>query len=498
MNTFLPILTCKESSLLEEQLLQNNEEKIWNAMNQVGKSLGQSILEDFCEITPPPLPLHILVLLGTGHNAGDALLTASEICKKFPNTKLKLIFALGEDKLKPLVKKALNTLPPHEIISIDIALSENFDISIDGILGMSFHPPLPPDLTDLINKINEHPHIRFRASVDIPSGLLLKADFSYATGTAKSPLFEDANKSIVGRIRFLDLGFFNTPYKGEHSFKEYILLPEILNSLQKLRDPLADKRKFGHLFILSGSRNFPGALMMSVKSAIKSGVGLITVFAPESLVASFAAEVPEAMWVPFPETKFGSLSLSGKSLLIDRLDKATALLSGPGLGQDPETLQLISEVAQVSPPPLCLDANALMPKVFEYTKKRPPTFGPIIATPHLGEFTRIAGTKSLLTWNKETQVTTLLKGPISKIVHQENIYNSTFGGPVLARGGSGDILSGLIGGLLAQSPLNPFDALSKAVVWHGLAAEALARSKGQVAVRTTDLCNFLSPILHHE
>lgn len=368
---------------------------------------------------------------------------------------------------------------------------------------MSFHPPIQEPLLTLINAINNHPNIHFRASVDIPSGLELKANFSYATGIAKTPLFLDANKTIVGRIRFLDIGFF----KNSDSLKnddsslltstEFILLPQTLNPLKELRPHLCDKRQLGHLFILSGSLNFPGALMMSVKSAIQSGVGLVTVFAPESLVTTFSAQIPEAMWVPFPETKSGSLALSGKNLLFDALHKATALLCGQGIGSDPETLDLISEVVRQCPLPISLDANALMPKTFESAKHRPLAFGSLIATPHLGEFIRIAGNKSLSDWNKTTNITTLLKGPISKIAHNGHIYHSTFGGPVLARGGSGDILSGLVGGLLAQTPLDPFGALSKAVVWHGMAADLLARSKGQVAVRTTDLCDYLSPVIHN-
>lgn len=503
MKDFSPILTCSESALLEEKLLETNEQKTWAAMTRVGSSLGKAVLEDFQEIGSLPKHPNILVLLGTGHNAGDSILAAAEILKRIPGANIQLLFALGQANLKPLVKKALATLPSYETISLEAALAQTFDISLDGILGMSFHPPVNEPLLSTINLINQHSNISFRASVDIPSGLLLKADFSYATGIAKTPLFDHANRAIVGRVRFLDIGFFDNGYQGEHQSGEFLLLPEILNPLRKLREPSTDKRKFGHLFILSGSRNFPGALMMSVKAAIKSGVGLVTVFAPESLVASFAAEAPEAMWVPFPETQSGSLALSGKHLLLERLDKGTALLCGPGLGPDPETLELISEVIRDCHLPVSLDANALMPKVFESAKQRPPNFGALIATPHLGEFERIADGKSLREWsaasatNEETQVITLLKGPISKIAFQGIIYNSTFGGPVLARGGSGDILSGLVGGLLAQTPLDPFGALSKAVVWHGMAADMLARSKGQVAVKTTDLCDYLSPVLHN-
>lgn len=497
MNNIYPILTCEESAALEMRLLGHNNTKIWNAMNAVGKSAAKAILEDFKEIGPIPLNPNILVLLGTGHNAGDAILTAAEILQQLPQAKIQLLFALGQEKIKPLTQKALASLPNYKTISLEQILIEKFDISLDGILGMSFHLPIKEPLLSIINTINKHPNIRLRASIDIPSGLALKADFSYATGTAKTPLFDNKNREIVGRVRFLDIGFFEKKYEGEHTSKEFLLEKGVLNPLKKLRDVEADKRKYGHLFILSGSKNYPGALMMCVKSAIKSGVGLITVFAPESLVPSFASEAPEAIWVPFPETASGSLALSGKSIFLERLHKGTALLSGPGIGEDPETLQLISEIVEICGLPILLDANALMPQTFAHAKKRPSHFGAVIATPHLGEFERISEKKSLIDWNIESHVITLLKGSISKIAYEGKIYNSTYGGPVLARGGSGDILSGLIGGLLAQTPLDPFGALSKAVVWHGMSADALARTRGQVAVRTTDLCDYFSTVLHN-
>lgn len=496
MNDTFPLLTCEESSALEEKLLNNDETMIWNAMSAVGLSMADAVLKDFQEIGPISPSPNILVLLGTGHNAGDAILTATEILKRIPQAKIKLFFALGQDKLKPLIKKALRSLLSYKIISLEELLDENFDISLDGILGLSFHPPIKEPLLTTLHAINEHPYIHFRASVDIPSGLILRANFSYSTGTVKACLFDEVNKNIVGRIRFLDIGFFKKKYIEEHISKEFLIGIGVLSSLRKLRNPQTDKRNYGHLYILSGSRNYPGALMMCVKSAIQSGVGLITVFAPESLVPSFAARTPEAIWVPFPETKSGGLSLSGKNLFKEHLSKGTALLSGPGIGEDAETIQLLSEIVELCNLPIVLDANALVPQVFESAKKRDHSFESIIATPHLGEFKRIAGNKSLLDWNIESQITTLLKGPISKIVHQGIIYNSTFGGPVLARGGSGDVLSGLVSGLLAQTPLDPLGALSKALIWHGMSADALARDKGQVAVNITDMCDYLSPVLH--
>lgn len=491
----VPVLTNEESALLEEQLLGNDGARIWGAMSAVGLNLGFSVLDDFLEFGDIPEDIKILVLAGVGHNAGDAILSAAAIKGVCPQAEIKVFFAFGEDKLKPLVKKALTQLGHYEVLSIDEVMEECFDISLDGILGMSFHPPVEEPLFSVIKRINQHPGIHLRASVDVPSGFILRADFSYATGTPKAELFANENQDVVGRIRFIDIGFFEKGYEGQHSLGEFLLEEKILDPLKKLRPSFCDKRSYGHLYILSGSKNYPGALLMSVKSAVMSGVGLVTVFAPESLVPAFAAQVPEAIWVPFPETKEGSLALAGKNLLLERLSQGSALLMGPGLGENSESLQLVSEIAEICKLPMVIDASALVPSVFSKVKNRSRQFGQVIATPHLGEFKRIAGEKSLIEWNLETGVITLLKGSISQIVDQGVIYNSTFGGPVLARGGSGDILSGLIGGLLAQCPQDPFGALAKAVVWHGIAADNLARNRGQVAVRTTDICAYLSQSL---
>ena len=134
----------------------------------------------------------------------------------------------------------------------------------------------------------------------------------------------------------------------------------------------------------------------------------------------------------------------------------------------------------------------------------------MIVTPHAGEFARIAGADTLEEYAAKTNLVVVLKGPLTRIAGGESeikemesgstkgsaaVYHSLFGGPVLARGGSGDILAGMIGGLLAQAPADPLMAAAKGTVWHGIAADLLARTHGQTAVNTTQLVDFLPAAL---
>jgi NAD(P)H-hydrate epimerase len=208
------------------------------------------------------------------------------------------------------------------------------------------------------------------------------------------------------------------------------------------------------------------------------------------------------MWIGWPETAEGGLGLAGHYLMRERLGRATALALGPGLGREPETLALVREIVANAPVPVVLDADALQPDILRAGS------APRVLTPHAGEFARIAGRAALRDFCGETGATVVLKGPITRIGTADTVYHSFFGGPVLARGGSGDLLAGLIGGLLAQAVAERLPvpcgsesasatllAAARGVVWHGLAADALARAKGQVAVQTTQVLDYLSEAL---
>jgi NAD(P)H-hydrate epimerase len=333
-----------------------------------------------------------------------------------------------------------------------------------------------------------------RVAVDLPSAGVFRADFTYATGSVKAPVLA---APTAGRVRYLDLGFF----RGDEAGEQRVLTPEVLAPLGGWRAPASDKRTHGHVLIVGGSGAYPGAVLMTVLAALRSGTGLVTAFVPETLVPAFAARAPEAMWVGWPQTPTGGLALEGEHLLRARLERGTALVLGPGLGRERETLALAASLVANSPLPLVIDADALQPEIVRAgTAAR-------ILTPHAGEYARIESAVP-------ESATLVLKGPVTRITRWAEfsasagakrgrkppaassvVYHSFCGGPVLARGGSGDVLAGLIGGLLAQTPAEPMLAAARGVVWHGLAADALAQARGSTAVTVTELLEHLPGVL---
>ncbi|MSU47710.1 MAG: NAD(P)H-hydrate dehydratase [Opitutus sp.] len=481
-----PILTCDAARAFEATLFGGDENKEWPAMQRAGRAIAAAVLRDFEEIGGFPLNGRILVLVGKGHNGGDALIAARIILEKFPGARAEVIFVFGERTLRPLAQRAWRELVPGgkgllpRVRQVDMGRETDatrFDLSLDGVFGFQFRPPADARVTATLARVNALP-IRLRAAVDLPSAGLFQADFTYATGSVKAPV---VGAPGAGRVRYLDLGFF----RGDESGGNRVLTAAVLAPLAGWRAPHTDKRTYGHVFVVGGSRSYPGAVLMTVLAALRSGAGLVTAFVPESVVPAFAARAPEAMWVGWPETPGGGLALEGEHLLRSRIERATALVVGPGLGREPETLALAASMVEASTVPLVIDADALQPDIVRAGK------APRIVTPHAGESARIGQE-----WDDTGNVTRVMKGPVTRIRSGDgDIYHSFYGGPVLARGGSGDVLAGLIGGLLAQTPADPLLAAARGVVWHGRAADALARSHGQVAVSVTQLLDFLPAAL---
>ena len=518
-----PALSCQEAKVLESRILVD-EAAEWTAMKMAGQGIAQQLVQDYTELCSPPECLRILALIGKGNNGGDALIACGQLLADFPRARVFLILTLPAEELRPLAVRALQELEgrveAHQVsgqkgvseitqMLSDVAGSEGFHICIDGLLGMAFSPPLCEPLASLIEAVNTFEAINLRASVDLPSGkgdsvkndtITFQADFTYATGIAKKPIFEGIAE--CGRIRYVDLGFFKAFQAESIKTKEYILTSAVLDPLRSLRPAAVDKRAFGHLFIVGGSAYMPGALLMAVQAAVRSGVGLVTAFAPASVASALAAQVPEAMWIPWPETGNGTLSPHAMPLLLDRINNASAVLVGPGMGKDRNTQMVTQEIVELVELPILLDADALRVRVMKVAQKRRTHYGRIVITPHMGEFMRIAklaeanySIEVILDFSEAHGVLTVLKGANTRICDGKSVIYNTQGGPVLSRGGSGDLLSGLIGGMIAQNSVCVPTAVAQGIMLHGMAAQLLARAKGQIAVHTTQLLDYLPKVL---
>ena len=475
-----PILDNSQAILMEKELLQSSESE-WMAMKEVGYKTSTEVLRDFQELMPIPENMTVLVLCGKGKNGGDSLLVADYIMRTMPRSRVVVLATDARDELHPLTQKALEEVKERvslyewtkeseeslldQLIKNEYGYTGRINICIDGLLGSGFMPPLKETHSEIVSLVNNNEKIDLRISVDLPTGLCeyevedelyFKSDFCYITAIPKRAVFKYL--SGISRIRFIDIGLLEQADYLQDIQEQYLLSSRCLNIYKVLRPVNSEKRSFGHLFIIGGSVSMPGALLMSVKAALKSGVGLVTALAPGSIIPFLSAQVPEAMWVPLPETSFGTIGAQASEVILSNVNRATAIVAGPGLGLSRDTEMVIQEILQKTNVPILLDADALVPRVLEIIQKGKHNSKKIILTPHLGEFFRMTklidfdfSPKNFIDIVKNIGATIVLKGSITRICDGEKIYINTRGGPVFSRAGSGDILAGIIGAQLSQN-----------------------------------------------
>lgn len=528
-----PILSCKESLDFETQYFQSSGFSEYAAMEKAGIAAGNQILCDYREITNQASSLHCLVLIGKGHNGGDALLSMAQIVEVYKTFHSKvedasfhkkitfdLISTHPSEKLRKNTQRALqfllSKLKPEKYYFYegfskpDLTDFENkkYQICLDGILGMQFRSPLSGFTKDLILFLNNHISIQFKASIDLPSGVSDQwdknasiADFTYATGIYKKPLINRNLQNKVGRVRYLDLDFFS---KSQPKTNLKILTKEILLPLRKMRPALAEKRQFGKLALLGGSFEMPGAIAMACHSALQSGSGLIQAFTVPQHIPNLAIEYPEIMWMSCPANTKGWISGDPDPILESMDSFAEVSVVGPGMGRHPETLEFLKYLLPRLKGTLILDADALIHSILETRLDQVWKAENVIITPHLGEFKRLfqrdLKTQSLdsqfLEYCRQRKLLGVLKGPQTRITNGQELLINPTGGPVLSRGGSGDILSGLMGSTIAQlQDLPILENVARAVFWHGLSADLTAQRQGQVAIRTTSFIEHFSEAL---
>lgn len=558
-----PVLSCSDAANFEAEIFKDFPEKQYSAILKAGMSCAREFLREFSPYVKKP-NTSILLVCGSGHNGADAAIFAREILmyiKKARNayshfsTEEKFckiaICAPNEEKLKPLAKKALCELEKFLLEnekSFDFSKTnhtwlkkfekENFDLLIEGASGMNFKPPAKPEFEKTLKSLNKI-RATLKISIDLPAGAfdkklsdsqispkceVFKADATYATGIAKRPLFSKTFSQFTGRIRYADIGFFdesefsnkNKCPRNTAKFKpnQFIIKPNALKFLNAPRKTKTSKRDYGHLFILAGSESYKGAALLNVKAALRSGVGLVTAFVPETCASQMAAAEPSAIWIPCPLNPLGGLSLETLSLIKERAKFASAILAGSGLGNSKETAALVLETLKYfSKIPTVLDADAILKELILSTNARGKE--KFLLTPHEGEFLRLLADpnkpanishKKTFIENDELKnaalslkASILLKSNVSRLsAGNSQIFYSTQGSPTLSRGGSGDMLAGFAAGLLARSDINLSAPAAGILAAHalGMAAECAENELGQNALSSSDILNYLPKALN--
>ena len=274
-----------------------------------------------------------------------------------------------------------------------------------------------------------------------------------------------------------------------------------LPALLSRRKADSHKGDYGHVLILAGSLRYPGAALLACAGCLRAGAGLVTLGVPKRLTLGFMRKKPvEAMLLPLADTAKGTLSIRAFAAISGF--KADVLLAGPGLSWDGSTDGLVRKVAGEIFKPLVLDASAL--DAFAASRsllRRSADAKPCVITPHPGEMSRLTGIPVVTVQNNrkdiakdfanEYNVTVVLKGNNSVVASPDGrIFVNNTGNPGMARGGTGDILGGIIAAFIGQG-LEAFEAAKYAVYLHGLAGDIAAREKTQLGMTASDLIDAL-------
>jgi NAD(P)H-hydrate epimerase len=489
----LPVLSCAEATAAESAFIAGDAALSWRLMNLAARGVADEAVALLGR-----KPERILVLAGKGNNGADAFLAALHCARR--GTEIVAVFAEG-GPARAQAQRAWSARKTGVRIGIAAAASlerladHEFDLIFDGILGQGFRAPLSTELRAFIRATEALRGLR--VAVDLPSGLgddatgpAFRADLTVSIGCLKRPLLVPKSAHFVGRLRVLDIGL---PL-GET--EEACVTAANLAPLRRPRRARSDKRHQGRLLIVGGSDRMPGAVLMNTAAALRAGVALVTTCLPESVRAKAAVAYPEAMWRGLHTGRDGSIAATNLKEIRTLLADKDVLLIGSGMGE--KAAKLISAVATRCSAALVLDADALRPPVIAASKQSKIR----VLLPHAGEFKRLSGRTASVAaaraYARKTKTVVVLKGPLTCVTNGIRVIHIPFGGPVLARGGSGDLLAGIVASVLARGnelSLTPFDAVVLATTWHARAADWLRETQGEEAVRTTDLLTGLSPVL---
>lgn len=473
--------------------------------SQMMFNAGTQIASRICEICKPCLTA---VLCGSGNNGGDGFVIARKLAEC--GFKVKVILACGEPKTECACEYFIK-LDKERVFSLSDerdkckTIVQNAQLIVDCVFGTGFHGSLPEGVADLFRAANSRP---VRVSADVPSGVdsdtgefdsnCFFPTHTYVLAALKKCFLVPTCRNLHGEAELLDIGINGSCYKDFFG----ILTNESCRCVLPERKPCSYKGNFGRLLNIAGSLSYSGAAVMSTQAALRTGVGLCTLAAPISVVKSLTGRLVENTFIPLPETDDGFISENAQEKILCILSRISAVSIGCGLGNSENTRKMTEYIIKNAKCPIIIDADGINSIADNINVLRERT-GETILTPHLFEFSRICKKSPAEIQNdrisaarrfaQEYGVTIVLKGANTVITDGDDVYVNTSGNPGLAKGGSGDVLCGIIAGLAAQD-VNSFWAAVCGVYCHGYSADLLAREMPYASILASDIINKLPQV----
>lgn len=499
---------CSASEMMEIDRHAITEQGIPGVvlMENAGRACCQHFAKKFSAVFPGP----VLVVAGKGNNGGDGYVMARVLSDWGWQVKT-LVLAeestiTGDAGVMLRIIRSLGL--PVCFVGDSEQLSQEFDklqpqVIVDAIFGTGLKSTISGLQAVAIRLINDAAAAVF--SVDIPSGvdasngricgLAVQSDLTVTFDQAKIGHGSQPGAAYAGQLEVVDIGI---PRVGRMPLQSRIQLLDF-DCAQRLlpeRSSLGHKGRFGHLLVVAGSPGKTGAAALAGNAAARSGCGLVTVATPATVHDIIEVKLTEAMSCPLADQN-GFVSLTALAQLDRLLSARQSLVIGPGLGISEDLVKVVNRLVLSATIPMVIDADGLNLLAGQLTCLQHAQHRQIILTPHPGEMARLTGLsvaeieadrfELAKQFARQYGIVLLLKGSRTIVAAPDGRINiNSSGNDGLASGGSGDVLTGLIGGLLAQG-LDAFSAASLGAWLHGRAAELIAKSQGTAGMIASDL-----------
>jgi NAD(P)H-hydrate epimerase len=458
-------------------------------MERAGEAVARSCLD----LLGGAYGRRVVVACGKGNNGGDGFVTARHLARAGVRV---AVFAdepagVAGEMRDRLVRETDVRVRPLEPEAIARALTRG-DLAVDAIAGTGLRGAPDESWAAAIDALNGSgvPIV----AVDIPSGVdgatgaapgaAIRAELTVAFGAAKVGGALLPGAEFAGAIRVVDIGFDND---GMHT-AAWLTEPDDVASVLPERPLDGQKKISGTLVVVAGSRRMTGAARLVARAAMRVGAGYVVVAVPASILPVVQAELTEAVFLPVAETPDGSIAPEAVDAVIDAASGAHAVAIGPGLSRDDGTVSFVREVVRTAPVPLVVDADALNAFASDAGAIADRKADAVL-TPHGGELARLLGREPSVdriadtrTLADATRAVSLVKGTRTVVVDQAGVaYVNPTGSTALATAGTGDVLTGTIGGLLARG-IEPSAAAWAGAYLHGLAGLAAGQRTGDGTV----------------
>jgi hydroxyethylthiazole kinase-like uncharacterized protein yjeF len=468
------------------------------------ENAGQRVVDLLVEKFAPLAAQRIAILCGKGNNGGDGMVVARQLFTRFHPRALHVVLLAAPEDLTGDAAQNYRMLeacgcPVAREIPAEARLAT---IVVDALLGTGINGAATGAMLDAIGEINHGFPLAKAVAVDIPSGMpsdtgtplgeQARADYTVTFTSPKPAQVLPPNCDAVGELRVVPIGSPPALYDADDSVWLSVVEPAMFADLLAPRARDGHKGTYGHVLVIAGSRGKTGAAAMCGMAALRAGAGLVTVASDESAIPVIAGHAAELMTEPLAIGRISSI-----------VEKKDVVAIGPGLGTHPETVAMVRRAVAGFAQPMVVDADALNALAgSDWSGK-----GKLrVVTPHPGEMARLCGkTTAEISADRvgsarglatQRAVTVVLKGERTLIAFSDGrVWINPTGTPAMGTGGTGDILTGLIAGLLGQFPKQPGLAVAAAVYLHGLAGELGAAALTEKCLVATDLLRYLPAAL---